>query len=341
MKCRRLGKSPLFVSEIGLGTMIFGTQCDVETSLTILDKSFDIGINFYDSAEIYPVPSTAKDFGLSESILGDWIKTMDRSAVIVSTKVSGSAQTWYKSPARSGMAALDRVQIRKALEGSLKRLNTDYIDVYQAHWPDHGARLEDLLDLFHSFIKEGKIRVIGCSNETSWGLMKALWISEANRYTRFDVIQNSYSFHNRRFEDELAEVCLYEDVSLVAYAPLSGGVLTGKYNTSQQSHNFRFNHYSQGEPRQKSIASRYVNHKTLESALRFCEIAQRDKVSPAALALAWNLQHDYLASSLIGISNPQQLDDIAYLENYEISEEALSSLEAISKEIPYPMEYGF
>ena len=340
MRCRRLGKSPLFVSEIGLGTMNFGTQCDTETTLAILDKSFDLGINFYDTAEIYPVPSTAKNIGLSESILGDWIKTKDRNAVIISTKVSGSAQTWFKSPARAGMATLDRVQVRKALEGSLKRLNTDYIDVYQTHWPDHGARLEDLLDLFHSFIKEGKVRVLGCSNETSWGLMKALWISEANRYTRFDVIQNSYSFHNRRFEDELAEVCLYEDVSLVAYASLSGGVLTGKYNSSQQSHNFRFNHYSQGEFRQKSIASRYVNYKTLESALRFCEIAEREEIPPAALALAWNLQHDYLASSLIGISNPEQLDDITYLDNYEISEEAVSSLETLSREICYPMEYG-
>jgi aryl-alcohol dehydrogenase-like predicted oxidoreductase len=340
MKCRRLGKSPIFVSEIGLGTMNFGTKCDVETSLEILDKSFDLGVNFYDSAEIYPVPSTVKDFGLSESILGDWVRTKNRNSVIISTKVSGSAQTWYKSPARAGMAVLDRVQVRKALEGSLKRLNTDYIDVYQAHWPDHGARLEDLLDLFHSFIKEGKVRVLGCSNETSWGLMKALWISEANRYTRFDVIQNSYSFHNRRFEDELAEVCLYEDVSLVAYAPLSGGVLTGKYNSSQQSHNFRFNHYSQGEFRQKSIASRYVNYKTLESALRFCEIAQREEVPPTVLALAWNLQHDYLASSLIGISNAEQLDHIACLDNYEISEDAVSSLETISREMPYPMEYG-
>lgn len=340
MKCRRLGKSPLFVSEIGLGTMNFGTKCDTETSLAILDKSFDLGVNFYDSAEIYPVPSTVKDFGLSETILGDWVRTKDRNSVIISTKVSGSAQTWYKSPARAGMAVLDRVQVRKALEGSLKRLNTDYIDVYQSHWPDHGARLEDLLDLFHSFIREGKVRVLGCSNETSWGLMKALWISEANRYSRFDVIQNSYSFHNRRFEDELAEVSLYEDVSLVAYAPLSGGVLTGKYNSSKQSHNFRFNHYSQGEFRQKSVASRYVNHKTLESALRFCEIAQREEVPPTVLALAWNLQHDYLASSLIGISNPEQLDHIACLDNYKISEEAISSLETISREIPYPMEYG-
>lgn len=341
MRYRRIGRSPIFVSEIGLGTMNFGHQCSKETSKKILDTAVSMGVNLIDTAEIYPVPSTKEGYGLSEEILGDWLKTKDRDSVIISSKAAGPAHAWYRSPARSGMASLDRVHLRKALEGSLRRLNTDYIDIYQAHWPDHGMCMEELLEVFNDFVTEGKIRVFGCSNETSWGLMKGLWLSDTKKFNRrVEFIQNNYSFNNRRFEDELAEVCLYEEISLIAYSPLSGGVLTGKYNHDDQQDKYRFNNYLLiGQDRQQSIAQRYVNPRTLLSAQHFCNVAQQEGVHPATLAIAWVNSSDFVASSLVGASLGDHLKDTLKALDYQISSDAFHELEKISSSIPYPMEY--
>ena len=174
MKSRRLGRSPIFVSDICMGTMTFGNQADEAMSHRILDKSFEAGNTFYDTAENYPVPPDAKYAGRTEEIVGRWMKTKPRDAVLIATKVSGPSHGWIKSAQREGMTALDRHNVVRAIEASLKRLQTDYVDLYQTHWPDHGVAYDEHMAALDDLVTAGKVRVIGCSNETSWGLMKAL-----------------------------------------------------------------------------------------------------------------------------------------------------------------------
>jgi aryl-alcohol dehydrogenase-like predicted oxidoreductase len=203
---------------------------DEATSHRILDRAFEAGINFYDTAENYPVPPDAKWAGRCEEIVGRWLKTKDRDAVIVATKVCGPSHGWIQGSQRAGMTALDRHNITRALEASLKRLGTDYVDLYQTHWPDHGTAYDETMETLDELIRAGKVRIVGCSNETTWGLMKSLAASERLGVARYQTIQNNFSLNNRRFEDELAAACRHEGVSLIPYSPLAGGVLSGKYN---------------------------------------------------------------------------------------------------------------
>ena len=229
MKTNRLGRSAVVVSEICMGTMTFGTGADEKTAFEILDRSFDAGIDFYDTAENYPVPPDSKLAGLTEDIVGRWMKTKSRDALIIATKVSGPSHGWIKAAVRDGKTALDRHNIIKAIEASLRRLQTDYIDLYQTHWPDHGIPYDEIMEALDDLVQSGKVRVLGCSNETTWGLTKSLMVSEMNGYARYETIQNNFSLNNRRFEDELAQACRQESVSLIPYSPLAGGVLSGKY----------------------------------------------------------------------------------------------------------------
>lgn len=215
MKTRRLGQSAIHVTDICMGTMTFGSQTDEAEALRILDRCFDEGINFYDTAEGYPVPPDIKWVGRTEEIVGRWLKTKSRDAIILATKVSGPSHVWFKSPCRGGMTALDRHNIRTAIEASLTRLQTDYVDLYQTHWPDHDAPYDEIMDALDELVREGKVRILGCSNETSWGLMKSLAASERLGVARYHTIQNNFSLNNRRFEDELAQVCRQEGVSLI------------------------------------------------------------------------------------------------------------------------------
>ena len=243
MQQRRLGTSGIVVSEICMGTMTFGTQAGKEMSFRIMDRSLEEGIDFYDCAELYPVPPTAELVGLSESWVGEWLANRPRDGVIIATKVAGAAHGWFNPPVRNDKAALDRNHIRKAVEGSLQRLKTDYIDLYQVHWPDHGMRPEDTLEALDELVREGKVRAIGVSNEDSYGLMKSLWTSDVHGLARYDTIQNNFSLNNRRFEDELAETSRREQVSLLPYSPLAGGVLSGKYNDGKRPEGARFTQY--------------------------------------------------------------------------------------------------
>ena len=198
MNRRRLGNSPLTVSDICMGTMTFGTQCDEKLSFEIMDRAYEAGIDFYDAAEMYPVPPSAELFGRTEEIVGRWLKTKPRESVIIATKITGPAHGWFVPPVRHGHSALDRVQIMRAVEASLRRLQTDYIDLYQTHWPDHGARYEDVLEPLTELVKHGKVRVIGSSNETCWGMMKSLAAAEKHGLCRYDTVQNNFSLINRR-----------------------------------------------------------------------------------------------------------------------------------------------
>lgn len=338
MNRRRLGTSPLTVSDICMGTMTFGTQCDEKLSFEIMDRAYEAGIDFYDAAEMYPVPPTAELFGRTEEIVGRWLKTKPRESVILATKITGPAHGWFVPPVRYGHSALDRVQITRAVEASLRRLQTDYIDLYQTHWPDHGARYEDVLEPLTELVKQGKIRVLGCSNETCWGVMKNLWEAEKHGLARMASVQNNFSLINRRCESELAQVCRKEGVSLLPYSPLGGGVLCGKYNEGALPKGARFTDYIQnGGPRQKRMAARFVNERGLETAARLRVIADDLGVNVTALALAWSKQHDFVASTIVGATTVAQFEESLQAADLVLNAETLALIDAIDEAIPTPM----
>ena len=337
MQHRRMGKSAVYVSSICMGTMTFGNQADEAVSHRILDRSFDAGINFFDTAENYPVPPQVEWAGRTEEIVGRWLKTKDRDAVILATKVCGPSHGWIKGSLRAGMTALDRHNIVRAIEASLKRLGTDYVDLYQTHWPDHGARYEEALEALDELVRAGKVRVIGCSNETSWGLMKSLAASEAGGLRRYDTIQNNFSLNNRRFEDELAQACKHEGVSLLPYSPLAGGVLSGKYQNGARPLGARFSNYLNIGGRQAAMAQRFVNDQSLASTERFADIAAEAGISTVTLAVAWSKQHDFVASTIVGATREDQLDDIFAAADLVLDEAVMKKIDQVSKEIMYPM----
>jgi aryl-alcohol dehydrogenase-like predicted oxidoreductase len=225
----------------------------------------------------------------------------------------------------------------RAIEASLQRLGTDYVDLYQTHWPDHGARQEEALRALDDLIQDGKVRVIGCSNETSWGLMKSLAVSDANGFARHDTIQNNFSLNNRRFEDELAQVCRHEGVSLIPYSPLAGGVLTGKYQNGARPEGARFSRYMTLGGRQEAMARRFVNDKSLASTERFIAIAETAGMSVTTLAVAWSKQHDFVASTIVGATHEDQLPDIFAAANLTLGAETLKAIDAVTKDVLYPM----
>lgn len=337
MQNRRLGRSAIAVSSICMGTMTFGVQADEAMSHRILDKSFDAGINFFDTAENYPVPPKEEYAGLTEEIVGRWMRTKNRDALIIATKVCGPSHGWLRGSQRAGMTALDRHNVVRAIEGSLKRLGTDYVDLYQTHWPDHDARYEEALGALDDLIREGKVRVIGCSNETTWGLMNSLAVSDREGFARYDTIQNNFSLNNRRFEDELAQACRKEGVSLIPYSPLGGGVLSGKYQNGARPAGARFTNYLEIGGRQGAMARRFVNDKTLASTERFAAIAAEAGISPVTLATAWSKQHDFVASTIVGVTHIDQVDDILAAGDLTLSGEVMKAIDAVSKEIMYPM----
>jgi aryl-alcohol dehydrogenase-like predicted oxidoreductase len=338
MEHRRLGKSGIVVSDICMGTMTFGAQADEKTSFEILDRAFDAGIDFFDTAEMYPVPPDTKYAGLSEEILGRWMKTKDRDALIIASKVAGPSHVWIKAVQRAGKTGLDRHHIIRAVEGSLRRMQTDYIDLYQTHWPDHDMRYEDTLRALDELVQSGKVRILGCSNETTWGLTKSLGESQLHALARYETIQNNFSLNNRRFEDELAQACRQEQVSLIPYSPLAGGVLSGKYNDNQRPDNARFTHYlNAGEKRQQMMAKRFVNDKAIESTKRYQAIAADIGVSVVSMATAWSKQHDFVASTIVGATQPEQMDDILAASELILDAATLGRIDAVSREILYPM----
>ena len=337
MQTKRLGRSTIHVSTICMGTMTFGNQADEKTAHRILDASLDAGINFFDTAENYPVPPQESWAGLTEEIVGRWMKTKRRDAIIMATKVSGPSHGWLKSSQRAGMTALDRHNIVRAVEASLTRLQTDYVDLYQTHWPDHGARYEEAMRALDDLVQEGKVRVLGCSNETAWGLMKSLAASENEGLARYETIQNNFSLNNRRFEDALSQVCLQEGVSLIPYSPLAGGVLSGKYNDGARPEGARFSNYLKIGGRQAAMATRFVNDKSLASTTRFAAIAAEAGIAPVTLATAWSRQHDFVASTIVGATREDQLADIFAAADLTLSPEAMKSVDAVTRDILYPM----
>jgi len=334
---KRLGKSAIVVSDICMGTMTFGAQADEATAFRILDRSYDAGITFYDTAENYPVPPDPKWAGRTEEIFGRWMKTKPRDAIILATKVSGPSHGWIKSAQRSGRTALDRHNITRAIEASLQRLGTDYVDLYQTHWPDHGVGYEETMRTLDDLVQEGKVRIVGCSNETTWGLTKSIAVAEREGTVRYQTIQNNFSLNNRRFEDELAQACRQEGVSLIPYSPLAGGVLSGKYQNGATPDGARFSSYINLGGRHTVMARRFVNEKSLAATERYMQIAADLGISPVTLATAWSKQHDFVASTIVGATREDQLDAIFAASDLTLTQETLDAINKVSKEFLYPM----
>lgn len=337
MKYNYIGKSGLRVSNICMGTMTFGKKCDKKTSFEILDKAYENGVNFFDTAEIYPVPPQKETHGITEEIFGEWMASKPRDSIIVATKVAGAANGWFVPPVRHGLTAIDAFHIKTAIEGSLKRLKTDYVDLYQVHWPDTVVPIEESLEALDMLVRSGKVRYIGTSNDTAYGLTKALMTSKANGFKRFESIQNNFSLLNRRFLDELANVCNGEDVALLPYSPLAGGVLSGKYSMTNWD-GFRFGDYlNNPDPRMKAQARRFANDRAVEASAKYAQIAQKHAISAVTMATAWTLSHSFVPSTIIGATSASQLDDTLRASEVVLSKELLRECDEVNLEILYPM----
>ncbi|MDD5390568.1 MAG: aldo/keto reductase [Gallionellaceae bacterium] len=336
MDYRKLGNSDLSVSAICLGTMTFGEQNSEAEAHAQLDLAFERGVNFIDTAEMYPVPPRPETFTRSESIIGTWLRGKPRDQVILASKVAGPRRplNWI----RGGPASLDGDNLRAALEGSLRRLGTDYLDLYQLHWPERNvpmfgeyqfspdqetdalpirAQLEALAEL----IREGKIRHIGLSNETPWGVMEFLRLAHEHGLPRVVSIQNSYSLINRVFEFGLSEISYREQLSLLAYSPLAFGLLSGKYwkNPNADGRVTRF----------KGFAQRYEKPGVQPAVAAYATLAQKFDMSPAQMALSFVYRRWFMGSTIIGATSLAQLSENLDAWDKPLNADALAAIEDI------------
>jgi len=338
MKYRYIGKSGLRVSEIGLGTMTFGTNADKKESFAIMDRAYEAGINFIDTAELYPSPISTELAGVSEKWIGEWLQSKPRDSIILASKVTGGANSWFVPPIRHGLTALDSFHIIRAVEGSLKRLKTDYIDLYQIHWSDTVVPIEETLKALDKLIESGKVRYIGSSNYSAYELTKANEIAKYERLHRFEAIQNNFSLNNPRFLDELSTVCQKENISLIAYSPLGGGVLSGKYNSGEYPKDARYSHHIKSKcQRERDMAKRFINSKTIEATKRYMALAKELNISSITLSIAWVLNFDFVASALTSARKREQLDSVLAGSEFNITEDILKEIEKIQQDIKYPM----
>jgi aryl-alcohol dehydrogenase-like predicted oxidoreductase len=344
MEYRPLGRSGLSVSALCLGTMTFGEQNSEAEAHAQLDRAIDAGINFIDTAEMYPVPPKAETQGLTECHIGSWLaKRGRREDLIIATKVAGPAD--WLGYLRGGHPRLDRANIEAALESSLRRLGTDYIDIYQLHWPDrdtnyfgqlgyvHNSRekatpIQQTLEVLADLVTAGKIRHIGVSNETPWGLMQYLQLSQTLDLPRAVSIQNPYNLLNRSFEIGLAEIAHRETCGLLAYSPMAFGVLSAKYLNKQQPANARVTLFSR--------FNRYSNPESERATQAYATLAHEHGISPAQMALAWVTSRPFVTSNIIGATTLAQLEENLGSLDLHLSQELLEGIEAIHRRQPNP-----
>ena len=249
----------------------------------------------------------------------------------------GRRRGWFVPPIRFGLTAIDRHHIERAVEGSLRRMGVDYIDLYQVHWPDPIVPMEESMAALDRLVESGKVRYLGTSNETSYGLTKSNMIAEYEGLARFESIQNNFSLLNRRFLDELAQVCRSEQVSLLPYSPIGGGVLSGKYNGGKSPPNTRFGDYHRSNPRQQAMAKRFVNDGTLASTAKYAEIAREAGMSPVTLATRWSMEFDFVASTIIGARTADQLDESLAALDVELTDDVKAACDEVHRQHLYPM----
>jgi len=295
MNYRRLGRTGLQVSEICLGTMQWGWTADEATSWEVMDAFMAGGGNFIDTADVYSFWAKDNPGGVSEQIIGRWMKERgNRNDIVLATKVRG--RMW---PGPNG-DGLSRAHIMRACEDSLRRLQTDVIDLYQTHWYDAGTPIEETLEALDLLVQQGKVRYIGCSNYPAWRLMQALWASDKRNLVRFDSIQPHYSLvHRAEYERELKDVCLTYGVGVIPYSPLAAGFLTGKYTRDSET---------QSE-RAKQIQQRYFNERGWHALDEVRAVAAEVGTTPTGVALAWMLAQDGMTSPIIGANSVAQLGE--------------------------------
>lgn len=316
MQYARLGRTGLQVSRICLGTMNFGWSVDEAGSRAIMDAAFDAGINFFDTADIYSSWAPNNPGGVSEQYIGRWMKTKSRRDLVLATKVRG--RMW---PGVNG-EGLSRQHIILAVEDSLRRLDTDYIDLYQTHWFDANTPIDETLAALDHLVQSGKVLYVGCSNYPAWRLMKALWVSDQKHLVRYDSLQPHYSLFNRaEYERELADVCSTEGIGVIPYSPLAAGFATGKYT--------RENRTPDTTRSDSGLIKRLLASDQAFDALDLMQqIASGHGVPVAQIALAWMLTRPAVVSPIIGARSLEQLAELVGATEVTLSESELDQLTA-------------
>ena len=343
MEYRQLGRSDLQVSALCLGSMTWGEQNSEAEGFAQIDRAKARGINFLDTAEMYPVPPRRDTYGATERIIGNYFKARgDRADWVLASKVAGPGNGI--DYIRGGQLKHNRQHIVAALDDSLKRLQTDWIDLYQLHWPERSTNffgqlgyrhqeqdftpLQETLEVLGEQVKAGKIRHIGLSNETAWGTMKYLQLADRLGLPRAVSIQNPYNLLNRSFEVGLAEVAMREQCGLLAYSPLAFGMLSGKYENGARPANARITLFSR--------FARYTNPQAIAACSRYVTLAREHGLDPAQMALAFVTRQPFVTSNIIGATSLEQLESNLGSLSLELSDELLDAIEAIHREQPNP-----
>ncbi|KJV39088.1 NADP(H)-dependent aldo-keto reductase [Acinetobacter brisouii] len=348
MKFNPLAHTGIQLPEICLGTMTFGEQNTQAEAFEQLNYALDQGLYFWDTAEMYPVPPKAETQGATEQIIGNWIQQHgQRDRLFLASKIAGPG--FGGGAIRQGLTRFNRQHIQQALDGSLQRLQTDYIDLYQLHWPERHTNffghlgfgnqlaakhehdltaMEETLDALHQEIQKGRIRFIGLSNETPWGTMKFLHLAEKMNLSKFVTVQNPYSLLNRSYEVGMSEIAKYEGVGLLAYSPLAFGMLTGKYRHGAKPANGRITLFSR--------FSRYTNPECEWATEQYAQLAEKHGLTLTQLALAFIKQQFFVTSTIIGATSMTQLKENITAFDIELNEEILQEIEAIHKQQPNP-----
>lgn len=341
MDYRRLGRTDLKVSSLSLGTMTFGEQNTEAEGFAQMDLALDRGVNLFDAAELYPIPPRAETQGRTERIVGNWMKERGtRDKVVLATKVVGrTSSTYFREDGSEGR--LIRSQIEAAVDRSLKNLQTDYIDLYQVHWPDRNVpgfgsnptrwndpeqasdetSIEETLDVLGDLVKAGKVRHLGLSNESAWGTMTYLKASEMNALPRVVSIQNAYSLVNRTFETGLAEVSLREDVGLLAYSVLAQGYLTGKYRNGALPEGSRKKLFNRLQRYELPGADAAIN--------AYLDLAADAGLDPSQMSLAFALSRSFMTSVIMGATRMEQLEADLDAADLKLSDDVLEKIDAI------------
>ncbi|MCB1166196.1 MAG: aldo/keto reductase [Leptospiraceae bacterium] len=348
MEKRILGSTDLNVTIACLGTMTWGNQNDESEGHQQMDRAVDAGINFFDTAEMYAVPPSPETYGKTETIIGNWFSARPgmREKIILASKVAGRGLRWV----RDGNAIIDRKNILQAVEDSLRRLRTDYIDLYQLHWPnrpfyhfggfwrfnpreEYAAKsvenFHEVLQTLGELVQAGKIRYCGLSNESAWGTMKYLELAQKFNLPRMQTIQNEYGLLYRLFEPDLAEIAIHEKISLLAYSPLATGLLTGKYRNGKVPEKSRWKHQSARHNQRNTPQA----HAAVEEYLK---LAKENDLSLNQMSLAFAASRPFMTSVIIGATTMEQLESNIASFDMTLSDEVLKSIEQIRRDYPIP-----